>query len=234
MLSKPAGLLMHALPNKASEEPLVTDWVAAHYPETRRVGDEPEVRPGLLHRLDRDTSGIFLVARNGEFFAYAKDLFQRRLVRKTYLALVRGHVDRPRNIIRKPIGIRSGTTRRSVRSSKMVKDAETEYELLELCTREGVSGEEPVFKSSLLKVTPHTGRTHQIRVHMTAIGHPVLGDPLYGPALQPDWVTRLMLHALALEFEHPSGTRLSFTAPPDEEFGAAVGAAGGSIYPHGD
>ncbi len=228
IITKPAGLLMHGLPNKMVQEPLLTDWLTVRYPELKKVGDDPAARPGLVHRLDRGTSGILLVARTQAFFERAKQMFQTHEIRKTYVALVRGHLERPRGVIEKPIGIKSGTTLRSVRSSRMRKSALTEYHLLEHCVRSGDVTEEPGFKSSLVEALPRTGRTHQIRVHFTAIGHPVLGDLLYGPSKQPSWVTRLMLHALALEFTGPEGEVLRFTAPLDAEFLAIMRAAGAS------
>lgn len=224
VLEKPAGLLMHGLPNKKMEEPTVADWLRKNYPETARVGDEPDVRPGMVHRLDRDTSGVLVVARTPESFAQLKKLFEERKIRKTYLALVRGCPERERGVIAKPLGIRSGTTKRSVRSKKMSKEAVTEYRILEQ------AADEEGFKSSLLEVRPHTGRTHQIRVHLTSIGHPILGDPLYGPRVQPGWARRLMLHAVSLEFEL-DGRVFSVEAKPDKDFLKILKNAGIHNFP---
>ncbi len=223
VLNKPAGLLMHPLPNRADTEPTLAGWLKEHYPETGGVGDAPDLRPGLVHRLDRDTSGLVLIARTAEAYPELKTMFQARQVKKIYLALVRGHVEREKNVIRKPLGIISGTTRRSVRSAKMAKSALTEYSVLEK-----FSAPDGGFKSSLLEVRPHTGRTHQIRVHLVSIGHPVLGDRLYGQRLQPEWVPRLMLHALRLEFEW-AGQAMNFCAEPDRAFAEALKSAGGKV-----
>ncbi len=226
ILAKPAGLLMHGLPNKTVAEPTLADWLRIHFPETKKVGDDPDLRPGIVHRLDRDTSGVIVVARTQTSFEYLKSLFQSRAVTKRYLALARGHVALDRDLIRKPIGVKPGTTQRSVRSTKDVKEAMTEYRVLERLVRDEAAPVDPAFKSTLLEVTPRTGRTHQIRVHLTFIGHPVLGDALYGPKKQPEWVSRLMLHAHTLEFPRKDGTAVSFTAPPDAQFAAVLREAG--------
>ncbi len=228
VIHKPSGMLVHRLGNTAlREEPeTIADWLAKQYPETKKVGDDPALRPGIVHRLDKDTSGILLVARTQEFFEYAKDLFQTRAIKKTYLALARGHVERERNIIDRPLGIKAHTTSRSVHSKKMAKDAVTEYHVLERAIRANDSEENPGFKSTLLQVLPHTGRTHQIRVHLTAIGHPVLGDPLYGPKQKLIWIPRLMLHAYKLAFTLPSGEAVSFEKFPDADFLSGMREAG--------
>jgi 23S rRNA pseudouridine1911/1915/1917 synthase len=226
VLVKPAGLLMHALPGKKDSEPMLADWIAKKYPETKRVGDDPEVRPGIVHRLDKDTSGIVLVCRTQEFFETAKRLFQDRAITKRYLALTRGHLERERNIITRPLGIKPGTTQRSVRSEKMVKDAVTEYHVLVRAVRSDDAPSDARFKSTLLEVLPHTGRTHQIRVHLTSIGHPILGDPLYGPKQKLEWIPRLMLHALSIEFTTREGKKKHFTAPPDDAFLQGLSDAG--------
>jgi 23S rRNA pseudouridine1911/1915/1917 synthase len=172
-----------------------------HYSEVHTVGDDPATRPGIVHRLDKDTSGVMLVSRNQKTFEYLKSLFQKHEMQKTYLAIVRG-VPRPaEGVIDKPIGIKNGTLKRSVRSRKMVKEAVTEYKVLKIITPPILPSERggtPEF--SLLEVRPKTGRTHQIRVHLASIGHPIVGDPLYGPKFQPPWADRLMLHALSIAF----------------------------------
>lgn len=246
---KPAGLLVHKVRSMkhGTKEPTLVDWFLTRYPEIKKVGDNPEERPGIVHRLDRDTSGVILVARNQKFFDYFKFLFQSRQVVKTYLAVVYGvpgsetsngawrksnksevlSPGAPKDrygVINLPIGIKSGTTKRSVHSEKDAKTAETEYKVLKVFEREGE-------KYSLLEVKPKTGRTHQIRVHLASIGSPVVGDPLYGRKKQPDWAKRLMLHALALEFNladgkpachrHAkalAGRRIKIEAEPPTEF----------------
>ncbi len=211
-LFKPAGLLVHPVPSAASPKaPTLTDWLLAHYPEVREVGDKPEVRPGIVHRLDRETSGLMLVPRTQEYFLYLKNLFQEHAVRKTYLALVFGRVEPPTGTIDRPIGIKSGSVKRSLHSAKMRKDAVTEYETLKNFEREDK-------EYSLLEVHPRTGRTHQIRVHLAGLGYPLVGDRLYGPRKQPVWAKRLMLHALSLEFSPEPGRKLKLASDPPPEF----------------
>lgn len=218
ILDKPAGLLVHPVKRKdgVSEEPTLADWLLKNYPETRSVGDEPSVRPGIVHRLDKDTSGVILVARNNKAFDYFKDLFQRHEVKKNYLALAWGRLKKESGAIDMPIGIKSGTTKRSVRSSKMAKEAITEYKTLKVLE---INGKE----YSFLEVFPKTGRTHQIRVHLAAIGHPVIGDKLYGGGRSfLEGVGRQLLHAFSLEFTAPDGKRMRFEADLPEDFRALI------------
>ncbi len=211
-LSKPAGLLVHPVPGAASlKAHTLTDWLLRHYPEVGKVGDRPDVRPGIVHRLDRETSGIMLVPRTQAYFSYLKKLFQDHEVRKTYLAVVLGGVKPARGVIDRPIGIKSGSVKRSLYSDKMRKEAVTEYVLLKTFEKEGK-------EYSLLEVRPRTGRTHQIRVHLAGLGHPVAGDRLYGPRGKSAWPPRLMLHALSLEFSPEPGRKLKLVSAPPPEF----------------
>lgn len=209
-VDKPAGLLVHRVPNQtASDEPTLAGWALKRYPETRNVGDDPSVRPGIVHRLDKETSGIMLIARTQTAFDHLKTLFQSRGIKKEYLVLVWGVVPERTGTIRKSISLKPGTVKRSVHGGKMEKEAVTRYELKRHIERDGE-------QFSLLSVFPETGRTHQIRVHLASIGHPVVGDTLYGRKREPAWVKRLMLHALALSFKdlHGASFRLEIE-PPD-------------------
>jgi len=208
---KPAGLLTHPIRIRTAsfKEPALTDWLIARYPEIREVGDSPEWRPGIVHRLDRATSGVILVPRTQKYFEYLKALFQKGEIKKTYLALVFGDLHGKSGEIKKAIGLGKGV-KRSVRSEKMVKEAVTCYEVVKF---KKIQGE--IF--TLLKVMPQTGRTHQIRVHLAYIHHPVVGDVLYGPRRGPQWSTRLMLHALSLEFTLEDGKRMHLEDDPPPE-----------------
>ncbi len=216
VINKPSGLQVHAAKISAAaqaragtvrETPAtLVDWLLEHYPGVRSVGDEPMLRPGIVHRLDKETSGVMLVALNQKSFEYLKSLFQGHEIKKTYLAMVAGVPKEKQGTIDAPIGIQNGTMKRSIRSAKMAKPAVTAYRVIKTLT--GDDGA----RRSLLEVRPQTGRTHQIRVHLASIGHPVLGDRLYGPKKPLPWVSRLMLHALSIEFTDAAGKRVKFEA----------------------
>ena len=207
-IDKPAGLLVHPVRSKnfESKEATLVDWLLAHYPQVKNVGDDPEFRPGIVHRLDRETSGIMLAALNQEYFLYLKSLFQERHIKKTYLALVEGDVFLKEGAIEKAIRIKKGTVKRTVYHGRNEKEAKTLY---------GVIKHLPGI--SLLEVTPLTGRTHQIRVHLQSIGHPICGDTLYAPKDKARKWDRLMLHAHSLEFipEDGKAVRLEAETPPE-------------------
>ena len=226
-VNKHAGLLVHAARISADKkqrttdkEPTLVDWLVERYPEIKNVGDDPALRPGIVHRLDKDTSGIMVVARTRESFEYLKSLFQTRQIHKTYLALVFGAVKEKSGIIEKPIGIKNGTLKRSVRSEKMGKEAITQYKLV--TTYHTL----PTTYLSLLEVEPKTGRTHQIRVHLASIGHPIVGDRLYGTkesrVKSQAMGARLMLHALSLEFTTVEGRRVKLEAEPPADFRGTI------------
>ncbi len=206
-INKPAGWTVHR-PKVAGVDKLeglfITDWLLKRYPEIKTVGDDPVLRPGIVHRLDKDTSGVLLIAKNQSTFEYLKGLFQTGKVAKTYLTLVYGKLV-GRGVIDKPIGIRSGTIKRSTdaRNMKMVKDAVTEYRVLKL-----LQGG----KYTLLEVHPKTGKTHQIRVHLASIGHPVVGDTLYGKKKEEIKLSRQFLHAQSVEFTLKDGSRMKIEA----------------------
>ena len=225
VVNKPSGLLVHPFvkpkaksqKSKVLDEPTLTDWLLRHYPEVKTVGDAPEERPGIIHRLDRDTSGVMVVARNQKTFLYLKSLFQKHEVKKTYLALVWGVSKETTGTITKPIGIRNGTVKRSVHGGRMIKDAVTDYRVLR--TYVDVRGRDyDSLRMSLLKVSPQTGRTHQIRVHLASIHHPIVGDPLYGKKHESFAAPRLMLHASEIEFAKSDGKRIRVAAEPPQDF----------------
>jgi 23S rRNA pseudouridine1911/1915/1917 synthase len=210
-INKPAGLLVHLSEYQKKKEPTLVDWVIKNFPEVKNVGDDPQYRPGIVHRLDRDTSGAVLVALNQKYFLYLKKLFQDKKIKKTYLAIVKGTLREREGRIDKPIGIKSGTTQRSVFSEKMVKEAVTEYKLIKNFQKNSQN-------LSLLKVFPLTGRTHQIRTHLNFIGHPVAGDKMYGGKSASVLADRQMLHCYALEFEIEPGRVLCLEAEPPKDF----------------
>lgn len=202
-INKPAGLLVH--PTRISKEKTLIDWLLENYPEVKNVGDDPKVRPGIVHRLDKDTSGVMVIARNQKAFEYLKNLFQTKKIKKTYIALVWGKIEQRSGIIEKPLGLKTGSLRRTVRTekAKIVKEAKTIYRV-----KKYLNG------FTLLEVEPLTGRTHQIRVHLASIGHPIVGDTLYSRRPVPAGLKRQFLHAESIELTLPSGSRLKITADP--------------------
>src|SRR3989344_5315199 len=201
IINKPSGLITHPK-NTEDKQESVTGWLVEKYPEIKTVGEDP-LRPGLVHRLDKDTSGLLVIAKNQDSFLYLKNLFQERKIQKFYLALVSGRPKESKGIIDAPMG-RIGMKRTTqVRGNKKLKDkkeAVTEYDTIKN------------FRDfTLLEVSPHTGRTHQIRVHLKSIGNPVAGDPLYGHKSSKE-PSRLFLHAYKLQFVSPDGKALAIEA----------------------
>ena len=203
VVDKPAGLAVHPSPGHSSHT--LVHAVLAHCPDDLS-GIGGEKRPGIVHRLDKDTSGLIIVAKNdAAHLALARQLKERK-VAKTYLALVEGRIDPPEGIIDAPIG-RHPRHRKRMAAIAGGRHARTRYRVL----RE-VDGR------SLVEVRPETGRTHQIRVHFASLGHPIVGDSLYGRRDAPAALTRQFLHAQRLAFTHPrTGDRLQLEAPLPED-----------------
>ena len=211
VLSKPAGLVVHPGPGHAAGT--LAGGLLARFPDIAGVGD-PQ-RPGIVHRLDRDTSGLLVVARSPAAYEALVAALGRRDVERRYLALVWGHLETRRGSIDAPIGRSpSRPTKMAVREAG--REARTGYEVLE-------EHHHPVV--SLLDCRLETGRTHQIRVHLAAIGHPVVGDASYGGDRSPLRPGRPFLHATHLAFDHPvSGERLAFDDPLPPELEAVLSA----------
>jgi len=215
-VNKPAGVLVHAVNAKRKsqsakrEKETIVDWLLKNRPDARDVGDNSRLRPGIVHRLDRDTSGVLLIAKTQKYFEYLKSLFQNHEVKKTYLALVRGRVRLETGRIDKPIGLKSGSVKHTVShvKAKMIKNAVTNYRVKKYIK---AGSEEQTF----LEVTPETGRTHQIRVHLASIGHPVVGDKLYGGKSTKSGEP-FYLHAYAVEFPVSPGRMIRIEADPPE------------------
>ncbi len=219
VLNKPAGLLVHGVYAKGeakhNEETLV-DFLVKKFPEVATVGDKPSERAGIVHRLDRETSGAIIVARNQKTFLDLKKKFQDKTVKKTYVALVWGKVKGESGVINKPISIKDGTVKRTVFKGKMPREAITNYKIINRFR----FGKDEL---TLLEVTPLTGRTHQIRVHLSSIGHPVVGDKLYGKKKDVLGLGRHFLHAQKIEFALPGGKKpRSFSAPLPGELTALL------------
>jgi 23S rRNA pseudouridine1911/1915/1917 synthase len=204
VLSKPAGLVVH--PGAGHPDGTLVNGVLARYPEVAGVGDP--ARPGIVHRLDRDTSGLLVVARTQDAYEGLVEMLAAHDVERRYDALVWDHLEAKRGVIDAPIGrsVRH-PTRMSVREGG--RSARTRYEVRTEFRDPDVS---------LLTCRLETGRTHQIRVHLQAIGHPVVGDPVYGGARKALPVDRPFLHAGGLEFVHPvTGEEIEVAEPLPEE-----------------
>ncbi len=224
VIDKPAGLIVHS--DGRTIEPSVSDWILKHYPGMESVGEpwvspQGEVipRPGIVHRLDRATSGVMIIAKTQAAHAFLKKQFQDRSVQKEYRAFVYGHPKEDTGVIEAEIRrTRSTPPRWSAEPGRANRRAAvTEWEVL----RRGTDRETKEPASSLL-VRPKTGRTHQVRVHLKAIHHPVVCDSLYAPK-QPCLLgfSRPALHASRLSLTLPSGEKKTFEASLPEDFLAA-------------
>ncbi|MBL8029743.1 MAG: RluA family pseudouridine synthase [Candidatus Doudnabacteria bacterium] len=203
VIDKPAGLTVH--PGAGFKGETLASALLYHFPacggnNIQLVGEEG--RPGIVHRLDKETSGVILVAKTQSMYEYLKDAFFERKVKKEYIALVAGRVEKQFGKIDLPIGkSKTDFRKHDVKNTIEPKEALTEYRVLEYLEGSGLD------QYTLLLVKLHTGRTHQIRVHMKAIGHPLMGDSLYGgKRAQIPGLFRQFLHARKIEVKLPDGT----------------------------
>ena len=208
VIDKQANLVVHPGPGHPSGT--LVNALIHHFPEVALVGAEE--RPGLVHRLDQDTSGVMVVARTPRAFTSLQDQFRRRVVWKTYLALAWGRMSETGGRLNWPLGRHPKEGARMSVRTRSPKRAETFFQV------------QQAFKdTTLLEVKPVTGRTHQIRVHLAAAGHPVVGDPVYGRKREPREFPRIFLHAHTLSFLHPgTGERLTFASPLPPDLEAVV------------
>ncbi len=201
VIDKPAGLSVH--PGAGLSRGTLVNGLVFFYPEIKNVGSP--LRPGIVHRLDKDTSGLMVVARTQAAYHSLRRQFEDRSVEKVYLGLAAGRFKDKKGIIDLPVGRHPAERQKMSVKSRKPRVAITRYEVL----RE--------FKhSTLLALKPLTGRTHQLRVHLSALGHPLLGDSRYGQTAEKKRKpgSRLFLHAFELSFEHPvKKERLKFRCP---------------------
>ncbi|MDB5259731.1 MAG: hypothetical protein JWO73_939 [Candidatus Taylorbacteria bacterium] len=219
-INKPSGLVVHS--DGKTDEVFLTDWILKHYPKAKNVG-EPIVtnetvgadgakresqtiyRPGIVHRLDRDTSGVMLIAKTKAGHAHLKTQFQEHTIKKKYFAFLYGELKEEWGIIDRPIGRSTGDFRKwsATRGARgELRPAQTWWNLIKAGYDKDVTG-----KYSFVQAEPKTGRTHQIRVHFKAINHPVVADKLYGGEKPPGLgFTRTALHASTITFI-PVGTK---------------------------
>lgn len=196
VINKPEGVLTHALGVHGNEASV------ASFLRNKVTGLTGE-RAGIVHRLDRATSGVIIGAKNQAALSALQKQFSQRKAKKTYVAVVQGRPDPGEALIDMPIE-RNPKAPATFRVGPNGKPAKTHYKVLK-------TGQ----KYSLVELKPETGRTHQLRVHLAKIGHPIAGDPLYGSGQHGN---RLYLHALSLEITIPGGERKTFTAPLPKEF----------------
>lgn len=224
IINKPAGLIVHGA--TGITEPVLTDWLRKKYPEIESVGDDP-IRPGIVHRLDKEASGLMLIAKNQKSFNHFKKQFKSRRVIKKYLALAHGKISKDDDVITFPIrrskdGYRmaalpvssetisdknkpNNRDRGTLKAQEESKEAITEFSVLHR-----------YINYTLLDVKIKTGRTHQIRVHFYAYGHPLVGDPLYWTKKskvknEKIKLGRIFLVAKELGFKDLAGEKQSFT-----------------------
>lgn len=211
-VAKPAGLITHS--DGRTKEETAEDWFNARYPEAAALSSTEARGAGYVHRLDRDTSGVLVFAKNAEAYEFLRKAFHDREVKKTYLAFTYGAPKEKSGVIdfdigrsRKDFRLRSAQPK----AKGTMREALTRYEVI------GEVGE-----AALLLVRPETGRTHQIRVHLKAIHHPIICDPLYAPNHKPMLgITRLGLHAAEIDLPLPSGGRTTITAPIPADLASA-------------
>ncbi|RLC96272.1 MAG: RNA pseudouridine synthase [Chloroflexi bacterium] len=198
VVDKPAGMVVH--PGIGHTSGTLVNAVLAHCPQVAEVGGLE--RAGIVHRLDKDTSGLILIAKDEKTRAALQRQFKRRQVAKTYLALVEDQVQPREGIIEAPVG-RNKRQRKKMAVVRRGRKAITMYRAIKYFSRH-----------TLLEVRPHTGRTHQVRVHLAWLGYPVVGDTVYGRRRQRLLQGRHFLHAARLRFTHPAtGEQVEFQSP---------------------
>ncbi|MCC7160490.1 RluA family pseudouridine synthase [Candidatus Nomurabacteria bacterium] len=222
-IEKPSGISVHF--DGKSKEKTIADWVLEKYPKMKNVGEDEVYenkniktnikKPGIVHRLDRETSGVLLLAKNQKAYKFLKNQFQNKEIKKTYVAIVSGSVKNDRGIINKPIG-RSPTDFRRYSAGRgargEMREATTQYKVLKRFEAEHS-------KFTYLEIYPKTGRTHQIRVHMKYLNHPVVCDSLYNPDNPcPKGIKRMALHAKSIEFKDLKGNTLKIESSVPKEF----------------
>ena len=245
VIDKPAGVMVHS--DGKTKTKTIADWLLLNYPTIKNVGEpfiiereggkkEKILRPGIVHRLDKETSGVLLIAKNQKTFLFLKEQFQNHKIKKVYKAFVYGYVSDPkaslltskRGIIDVPIGrsqkdIRAYTAGRGARPP--LRDAVTEYIVLNKFTDTNNNDKkrEVEHQYSYVEAYPKTGRTHQIRVHMRYINHPVVSDPIYRGAKDLSLgMNRLALHANFITFSLPSGELKTVESPLPADFKKAI------------
>lgn len=234
-INKPAGIVVHK-DGKNSYETL-TDILLKKYPNIKNVGESMRLtngtiveRPGIVHRLDKETSGVMLIAKTQTGFTHLKSQFKKREISKIYHAFVYGNLKVDKQVIDWPIGrskgdIRRWTIKRFARGK--IREAVTEIKVLKRVTwhapHQTVQGTSTKEFFSLIEARPLTGRTHQIRVHLKAIYHPIICDNLYAPGRSEMLgFERLALHSREIIFNNKKGKKVEVIAPYPDDFQKAI------------
>lgn len=202
LVNKPAGLVVH--PANGNADGTLVNALLFHIKKLSKVGGN--IRPGIVHRLDKDTSGIMIVAKNDPAHTFLAEQFHSQNLERIYRVVVKGVVQHEEGYCDEPVGRAYLNRRKIVIKPSGGKEARTFFRVLKRYK-----------DATLLELQLHTGRTHQIRVHMRHIGHPVVGDPLYG--VKSPWISRQAVHAFRFGFIHPrTEKRMVFEAPLPEDF----------------
>lgn len=218
VINKPAGIQVH--PDFNEKENTIVNGLIFQYPEIAKLKDDHvysyQMRPGIVHRLDKETSGILIIAKNKKSFLEFKNMFQEKTITKKYLAISYGVPLEQEGLIDKALARTTNYRKQTIagkRTKTKIREALTHYKVLEKL------GD----NFSLIEVSPQTGRTHQIRVHLSSIGHPIVGDNLYRKKNYEKFTaaTRHMLHASQIEFTL-FGEEFNFTAPTPADFKAVL------------
>ena len=240
VIDKPAGIAVHADARTTDKDTTISDLILDYDKKLEKVGEPMTIeykgeeikikRPGIVHRLDKETSGVLMVAKNQKTFLYLKEQFQNHTIKKVYHAFVYGHVSDPKaslvtgkrgfinaSIGRSPVDIRMWTAGRGAREP--IREAITEYIVLSRFSDNTEANLNQDNKFSYVEVYPKTGRTHQIRVHMRYINHPVVSDPLYrGNMDLALGMKRLALHSKSITFKLPNGMSQTVESPLPADF----------------
>lgn len=213
-VNKPTGIMVHN--DGRTNERTIADWMLENYPESKDVGEklgEDILRPGIVHRLDKDTSGVLLLAKTSKGHAHLKKQFQDRSIEKEYRTFTYGNIKEERGVIEKPIGksrsdFRQWSSSDNARGEK--REAKTVFEVLKRSSNKDLT---------YLAVFPKTGRTHQIRVHLKSIYHPIVSDGLYAPKREKLLgFKRLALHAFSIKFKNCECKEIKIEAALPEDF----------------
>ena len=222
-VNKPAGLLTHS--DGRTKVKTLSEWLVKKFPEAKAVGElltmsdgEETDRSGIVHRLDKETSGVILLAKTQEGFICLKEQFQNHQIKKTYHAFIVGVPRIERGIMDHPIG-KSGTDFRA-RSASFGAKGETREAITQYMVKKTAKMKDGSY--SFVFAMPKTGRTHQIRAHFKALGHPIVGDTLYGKAGNTLGFSRTALHSFAVEFQNCAGDKIRVEAPYPKDFETAL------------